>query len=173
MSTRRIIQSAVLVFVLACTAYSAPIMYSFTATTRAMPGSPSHSEAFELVVPDFLPVTENGNVISFVSSDPAVISCTACVAPPTNAMHFLRGGSGDSIQFVDADGTSRFYLFPSNVLSMLGTFDTLPGINVNVGTVTVWSLSDGASAPEPSTWGMLGCGLAAVILSRFRRLRNF
>jgi hypothetical protein len=42
------------------TAHAAPVLYTFTATTEASLGSPSHLEQFQLEAPDFLPLVLNG-----------------------------------------------------------------------------------------------------------------
>jgi hypothetical protein len=148
----------------ACAVYGDPVLYSFTATTSAPIGSPSHTEAFEFVAPDFLPVVLNGPVISVMKTDPAMLSCVACVDPPIPAVHFLRGGAGDSIQFQDADHISRFFLFQPDALSTMGTHSTQPGINVAVGTLTVSAAPAQSDAPEPSTWTMLGIGFAGLAI---------
>jgi hypothetical protein len=147
-----------------CAASAAPVLYTFTATTRATPGSPSHLEKFELTTADFLPVVVNGPVISFLQTDPALLSCVACATPPAGALHFLRADSSDVVQFRDADGILRPYFFAPNTLSIPGTHDTLPGFNVNVGNIVV------AETPEPSTAGLVITGLAAAAL-RLRRYR--
>lgn len=148
----------------ACAAYGSPVLYTFTATTRATLGSPAHTEAFQLRLPEYLPVAEGSPLISFLRTDPAVLSCTACTNAPVPALHFLRSGGSDLVQFADEDGTTRLYMFPLLALTSAGTHDTLPGINVAVGALTV------APVPEPSTTAMLVIGLAALALgARGRR----
>ena len=147
-----------------CTADGAPVLYTFMATTRSTMGSPAHLEQFKLALPDYLSLVTDGPVITFQSDDPAVISCTACANPPTGALHFLRSSIGDMIQFRDADGILRPYFFSQNVLSSAGTYSTLPGINVNVGELAV------SQIPEPSTAGLVGVALTAVV-GRWRRSR--
>lgn len=151
-----VFRGCALVCLASCAAKAGPIRYSFEAATRDSVGSPSHIEMFRLQLPDFVPVVANGPVVSFLADDPGVASCLACKQPPLSAFHFLRGGSGDSIQFQDADGTGRFYLFSPNVFSSVGTYSTQPGINVNVGTLVV------TAVPEPSSVSLvlaaLGCG---------------
>ena len=166
---RRVARHCILLLLATCAAYGSPIQYVFTATTRATLGSPAHTETFELIMPDFLPVTTNGGVISLLSNDPSVISCSPCKAPPVAALHFLRGGSGDSIQFQDTDNVGRFYLFAPGALTTLGPQSTLPGINVNMGTLVVSRAADETSAPEPSTWTMIFGGLTAAAIIRRRR----
>jgi len=151
-----------LLSLVSCAAIATPVQYTFTATTRASLGSPSHTEAFDLVLPDFMPLVQNGPVISFLSDDPALRSCVACVVPSVPALHFLRSTTNDLIQFVDEDGTNRLYMFPLNVLSTVGRWDTLSGINVNRGTVVV------SATPEPATIGMLLIA-AAVFAALYRR----
>jgi len=170
---RRIFPTCALLCLATVSACAGPIAYSFSATTRATPASPAHEEAFQLLLPDFLPVTVNGPVVSFASTDPALVACANCAAPPASAVHFLRGGSGDSIQFQDTDGVSRFYLFPANTLTTPGTFDTVPGINVNVGRFVVSNLSDGSAVPEPASWTMLIFGFAPLAAAWWlKRRRN-
>lgn len=147
----------------ASTAYGGPIHYAFTGTTLPSGGLPGHSQVFELTLPDFLPVVSGGPVVEFVSTDPAVISCIPCTNPPDPALFFLRGGIGDSVQFQDQNGTGYIYFFPADVLTTVGTHQTLPGINVNTGTLSV------AAIPEPSTAGMLILGV--LFLRRARRKR--
>jgi hypothetical protein len=147
------------------TAYGAPILYTFTATTRATVGSPSHLEQFQLIAPDFLPLVLNGPLISFLRDDSALLSCVACADPPIAALHFLRSDTSDLVQFRDADGILRPYFFAPDALSQLGTHDTLPGINVNIGRVVV------SEVPEPRTTGLLLTGAAALAL-RLRRRRR-
>jgi hypothetical protein len=144
-------------------AHAGPITYTFSGTTLPGPGSPSHSDLFQLSVPDFIPVVLNGSVVPFVSTDPGVISCAPCKNPPDPALFFLRGGIGDSIQFQDADGTGHLYFFPAGTFSNVGTHHTLAGINVNAGTLTV------TATPEPSTQGLLMIGLGTVALVLWRR----
>ena len=147
-------------------AIASPVRYTFEATTTALPGSPSHVESFSLVTSAFLPVVENGPLISFLADDPAVLSCVSCVAPPIPALHFLRSASADLIQFVDADGTNRPYFFPVDALSNVGTWSTQPGINVNQGTLVV------SSVPEPATAGALLIGLAIIAAAGVIRKRS-
>jgi hypothetical protein len=149
----------------ACSAH-ASILYEFTATTSPAPGSPSHLEFFQLELPDFLSISSGGPLISFFENDPAVISCIACTDPSVPALHFLRGPDGDMIQFADADGTTRLYTFPLNALSNIGTYSTLPGINVNLGALDV------ASVPEPSTAGLLRIGTLAIAWPLFYNVRR-
>jgi hypothetical protein len=146
----------------ACAAYGGPILYTFTGTTLPSSGSPAHSEVFQLKVPDFLALVVNGPLAQFRSDDAGMISCVPCAGPPVSAVSFLRGGAGDSIQFQDQNGTGYFYLFGENAFSTVGTHQTLPGINVNTGTLVV------EAVPEPSTFGLLVIGLSTVAL----RLRN-
>ena len=152
----------------ACSAH-ASIIYEFTATTSPAPGSLSHLEFFQLELPGFLPISTGGPVISFFENDPAVISCIACTNSPVPAPHFLRSSDSDMIQFADADNTTRLYTFPLNALSNIGTYSTLPGINVNLGALDV------ASVPEPSTASllvMIGTSAIAWFLYNLRRTRR-
>src|SRR5690348_13111804 len=87
-----LIRSCAVLCFAAFAAYGAPVLYTFTATTRATQGSPSHTEQFQLTVPDFLPLVENGAVLSFLRDDPALISCVSCAEAPLSALHFLRSG---------------------------------------------------------------------------------
>jgi hypothetical protein len=114
------------------------------------------------MTPDFLPLVTNGGLISFLRSDPALVSCVACTDPPILTLHFLRGDTSDLIQFRDADRILRPYFFPVNALANAGTYDTLPGINVNVGRLVV------AEIPEPSTMAMFIVGAAALAFRRRR-----
>ena len=161
--TRLLMSCGVLLFV-SQGAHAAPVLYTFTATTQAAMGSPSHTEQFQLATPGFLPLVLNGEVLSFLRSDPALISCIACAEPPVPTLHFLRSDSSDLVQFSDADGILRPYFFPPNALSSPGTYDTLPGINVNAGQLVV------AEAPEPSTMLLVVMG-AAPFAFRRRRAR--
>ncbi len=116
-----------------------------------------HLEQFELTTPDFLPVLDNGPVLSFLASDPGLLSCVACTDPPVPTLHFLRSATSDLVQFRDTDGILRPYFFPVNALSSPGTYQTLPGINVAVGTLVV------SQTPEPSTlWMAIAGGLLLV-----------
>jgi hypothetical protein len=162
----KLFHCAAAVFFEASVAYGSPILYTFNAVAPASAGSLAHSQTFQLIVPDFLPVVLNGPVAEFLSTDPAVVSCVPCKDPPVSALFFLRGGAGDSIQFQDKNGTGYFYLFAENVLSNTGTYETLSGINVNKGTLVV------AAVPEPSTTCLLAMGLSGVALRlRIRRRR--
>ena len=96
----------------------------------------------------------NGTVMSFLSSDPALISCVACTDPPVPTLHFLRSDTSDLVQFRDADGILSPYFFPANSLSSPGSYNTLPGINVAIGKLVV------AETPEPSTMGLVIAGAA-------------
>jgi hypothetical protein len=145
------------------TAHATPVLYTFTATTRATLGSPSHLEQFQLEAPDFLPLVLNGAVMSFLRSDPALISCVACTDPPVPTLHFLRSDTSDLVQFRDADGILRPYFFPANSLSSPGSYNTLPGINVAVGKLVV------AETPEPSTMALVISGAATLALRLRRR----
>jgi hypothetical protein len=81
----------------------------------------------------------------------------------------LRSSDSDMIQFADADNTTRLYTFPLNALSNIGTYSTLPGINVNLGALDV------ASVPEPSTASllvMIGTSAIAWFLYNLRRTRR-
>jgi hypothetical protein len=156
----RLLPYAAVLFSATYTAHAAPVLYTFTATTRDSLGSPSHLEQFQLQAPDFLPLVLNGDVLSFLRSDPALISCVACTDPPVPTLHFLRGDTSDLVQFRDADGTLRLYFFPANSLSNVGTYDTLPGINVEVGNIVV------AEIPEPSTMALVIAGAGALALRR-------
>ena len=147
-------------------AHAGPITYTFSGTTLPGSGSPSHSELFQLTVPDFLPVVLNGSVVPFVSTDPGVIACVPCKDPPNPALFFLRGGIGDSIQFQDADGTGYLYFFPADAFSNVGTHHTLAGINVNTGTLII------TATPEPSTQALLMIGLGPVAVVFRRRLHR-
>lgn len=147
-------------------ALASPVRYTFEATTRAELGSPSHVEAFDLVGSAFLPVVENGPLISFLANDPAFLSCVSCVPPPIPALHFLRSASADLIQFVDSDGINRPYFFPVGALSSAGTWSTQPGINVNHGMLVV------SSVPEPATAGALFIGLTMIAAAGVIRKRS-
>jgi len=155
------LRCCVLLSLVTCAAIATPVQYTFSATT----GSPSHTESFDLVLPDFLALVQNGPLISFLSDDPTLRSCIACVAPPVPSLHFLRSTTNDLIQFVDEDGTTRLYTFPLNVLSTVGRWETLPGINVNRGAVVV------SAPPEPATFGMLLIA-AAAFAALYRRRRT-
>jgi hypothetical protein len=161
----RLLRSCGVLCLVVCAGNGAPVLYTFTATTRSTMGSPAHLEQFKLDLPDFLPLVMDGTVIPFQSDDPAVISCIACANPPTGALLFLRSSTGDIIQFRDADGILRPYFFSPSALSSVGTYSTLPGINVNVGSLAV------SQIPEPSTAGLVGVALAAA-LHRWRRKRS-
>ena len=158
----RLLIGCAVLFSATYTAHAAPILYTFTATTPATLGSPSHLEQFQLEAPDFLPLVLNGDVLSFLSSDPALISCIACADPPVPTLHFLRTDTSDLVQFRDADGILRPYFFPANSLSHPGSYDTLPGINVAVGKLVV------TETPEPATMVLVLAG-AATLASRLRR----
>jgi hypothetical protein len=145
------------------TAHAAPVLYTFTATTGATLGSPSHLEQFQLEAPDFLPLVLNDGVLSYLRSDPVLISCVACTDPPVPTLHFLRTDTSDLVQFRDADGVLRPYFFPANSLSDTGSYDTLPGINVAVGKLVV------AETPEPSTMVLVIAGAATLALRLRRR----
>jgi hypothetical protein len=145
-----------------CTAHAAPVLYTFTAITPATLGSPSHLEQFQLEAPRFLPLVLNGDVLSFLRSDPPLISCVACTDPPVPTLHFLRADTSDLVQFRDADGTLRPYFFSANSLSNPGSYDTLPGINAAVGKLVV------SETPEPSTIALVIAGAATLAL-RLRR----
>ncbi len=150
----------------ASAAYGSPVLYTFTGTTLGTSGSPSHAQVFQLTVPDFLPVVLNGPVIPFLSTDPAVNSCVPCNSPPIPALHFLRGADSDLIQFHDEDNTNYLYSFAENTFSNAGTYHTLPGINVNTGTLTI------SEVPEPSTVGVLIIGLSTIAFGlRLRSVR--
>ena len=73
----------------------------------------------------------DGGTLPVVSNDPIVLSCVPCEAPPLPALDFLRGSSGDIIQFEDANGTGYVYFFRVNSLLSLGTHNTQPGMNVH------------------------------------------
>lgn len=164
-TSKRLLKYCATVCLGAYAAYGSPILYTFSATTKPTLGSPAHPEFFRLVMPDFLPVVTGGPVVSLLTSDPGVISCTPCRQPPVKALHFLSSITFDSIQFQDSDGVGRFYMFPANALSSLGTFNTQPGINVNVGKLVV------SSVPEPSTIGMLAAGITALLAAGAARRR--
>ena len=146
----RLAQLGAVLCLTASAASAAPILYTFTATTKATMGSPSHLEKFELLAPDFLPVVPNGGILSFKSNDPMLLSCEACAAPSTSAVIFLRGTTDDLVQFRDADGILRPYFFPVNALTTAGIHDTKPGFNVAVGRLEVTEVA----APEPGTVGL-------------------
>jgi hypothetical protein len=152
----RLVKCCALLSFTAFTAYGAPVLYTFTATTRATLNSPSHLEQFQLIAPDFLPLVSNGALISLLRDDPALISCVACTDPPIPTLHFLRNDSSDLVQFSDADRILRPYFFSPNALSHPGIHDTLPGINVAVGKLVV------SEVPEPSTSGLVLTGVAIV-----------
>jgi hypothetical protein len=80
----------------------------------------------------------------------------------------LRGPDSDLMQFADADSTTRLYTFPLNALSNIGTYSTLPGINVNLGALGV------APVPEPSTASLVMIGTSAIawFLYNLRRPRR-
>jgi len=145
------------------TAYGAPMLYNFSGTTIPGGGSPSHVQSFHLAVPDFLPTVLDGGPLPVVSNDPIVLTCVPCEAPPLPALYFLRGSSGDIIQFEDANGTGYVYFFPVNSLSSLGTHATQPGINVNRGTLVV------TATPEASTIWSLLLGIGAISLRLWLR----
>ena len=161
--TARLLTYLTILFSATYTAHAAPVLYTFTATTRASLGSPSHLEQFQLQTPDFLPLVLNGGVLSYLRSDPALISCVACTDPPVPTLHFLRTDTSDMVQFRDADGTLRAYFFPANSLSNPGRYDTLPGINVAVGNLVV------GEVPEPSTMALVIAGASALASRRRRR----
>jgi len=164
-SARLLVSCSVLLFATQG-AHGAPIVYTFTATTQPTLGSPSHLEKFQLTVPDFLPLVLNGDVISFLRSDPALISCVACTDPPVPTLHFLRSDTSDLVQFSDADGILRPYFFQPNTLSSPGTYDTLSGINVAVGNLVV------TETPEPSTMVLIVMGVVPFAFRlHFLRLR--
>jgi hypothetical protein len=119
---------------------------------------------FQLTLPDFLPVVLNGPVITFLSTDPEVNSCVPCNSPPVPALAFLRSAGSDLVQFADQNGTNYPYFFPENALSNAGVFQTLPGINVNTGSLVITAI------PEPSTAGVFVLGLSAIAL--YLRLRR-
>lgn len=162
---KRLLQCVAALCLATCAAYGSPVVYSFTGTAPAQPGSPSHAEVFQLTLPDFLPVDLNGPPVQFVSTDPGVNSCVPCQPSPITALVFLRSASSDLVQFLDENGTTYPYFFPANTLTQVGYYQTLPGFNVNAGTLEV-----GAEAPEPSTMAFLAMGLGAVGL--VRRIRG-
>ncbi|MCC6590558.1 MAG: PEP-CTERM sorting domain-containing protein [Bryobacterales bacterium] len=141
----------------------ASVIYTFTATTRASFGSPSHQETFRLETPGFIPLVTNGPLISLLETDPAVTKCTPCKDAPVPALHFLRGSTSDLIQFADEDGATRLFTFPFESLSNAGSYSTLWGINVERGELTV------ANTPEPSTFALLATGAALLAFRRQRR----
>ena len=164
-SCRLVLRGVALLFA-AVAAYAGPIHYTFTGTTVGSLDSPSHLQEFELTVPDFLPVVSNGLVASFLSIDPEVSSCTPCIGPPHSALIFLRGPDHGLIQFKDMDGINYAYFFSENVLSAPGTRYTLPGVNLNTGTLTV------TAVPEPSTWSVLMIGLGVLAFGVHLRARR-
>lgn len=142
--------------------FGGPVLYHFTGTT--VPGaSPSHMQTFQLTAPDFLPAVLDGGPLPLLSTDPAIISCIPCDAPPLPALFFLRGSSGDSIQFEDENGTGYVYFFPANSLSSLGTHNSLPGINVNRGVLLV------TATPEASTIWLLLFGMVTILSQSWLR----
>lgn len=151
-----------LALALLTTTAQASVIYTFTATTRASLGSPSHQETFRLETGDFLPLVTGGPLISLLETDPSVQQCSPCENPPVPALHFLRSGDSDLVQFADEDGTTRLFRFPFETLSSAGSYSTLWGINVESGQLTV------ANTPEPSTFALLAVG-AALISVRIRR----
>jgi len=128
------------------------VVYTFDATTRAAPGSPSHTEIFRLELADFLPMVQDADPVSFLANDPVMETCTPCVGSPIPALHFLRTSTGDLLQFADLDGTTRLYTFTVLALSQPGAHTTIPGINTNLGQLNV------ASTPEPSVVGTFAAG---------------
>lgn len=154
----------------AVAAHAASVTYSFSGTTYATWNQPSHSEVFQMTIPDFLLDTANGPLM-FESSAPEVESCSPCRVPPGPALVFLRGATDDLIQFLDADGTGRLYWFPLNAISTAGTWESRPGINMNSGTLVVTVDGTGDSAvPEPSTVTLVAAGCAAALAgARLRR----
>jgi hypothetical protein len=148
---------------------NASTLYSFTATTSASSGSPSHIESFQLEVDNFLAV--DSGLIPVLGSDPALRSCAACLDSSTvPALNFLRGSDSDLIQFADLDGTTRAYFFPLESLTSVGDYNTLPGVNVNVATLTV-SQGSQPAVPEPSTFALLTTSLALIAVG-IRRHRT-
>ena len=142
-----------------CAAFASPISYTFTATTT---GQDSHTQTFSVLTQDFLPVEQG--MVSLTQDDPSVVTCVPCIHAPINALRFLRSGSDDFLQFIDANGTNYLYDFDAGAFTGVGTWTTRPGINVNRGTLVV------TSTPEPSTVGLLLTG-AAVLLGYSRRRR--
>jgi hypothetical protein len=121
---------------------------------------------FQMTLPGYLPLVSGGPLLSFLSTDPTVNSCVPCVDPPLTALYFLRGGTSDLIQFKDQDGTNYLYTFPVNSLSQAGRYSTLPGININKGTLNVTV----TATPEPSAAVLFAIGLCTVLLGlRLRR----
>jgi hypothetical protein len=132
-----------------------PVLYTFSGTTVVSP----HSQAFQLLLPDFLPVVLNGPFVSFLSTDGAVLSCVPCNIPPVPALSFRRAETSlpsDYISFSDIDDVGYDYYFSLGAFSSVGTYQTLPGVNVNTGTLVV------AAVPEPFTLMLLMIGFGVL-----------
>lgn len=142
---------------------ASPVLYTFTATTRATLNSPAHLEMFRLQLPDFMPVVEGGPLVSFFRTSPEVLACVACQTTSIPVLHFLRGATSDLVQFADDDGTTRLFTFSFGALSDFGTHSTLAGINVERGTLVV------APVPEPSTLALFLLGISALAGSLYAR----
>lgn len=145
-------------------AHASSVLYTFSGTTVGSFPTPSHNESFRLLVPDFLPVETNGPVLSIQADDPGLQLCEPCAATSVPVLHFLRGSTSDLVQFVDSDGTTRLYTFAALALSTPGTYDTLFGININRGTITV------ESVPEPSTLALLLIGFGVLVIRKSSHL---
>jgi hypothetical protein len=142
-------------------AQAGTVIYTLEGMTN--PGfGPVHSESFRFTAPDL--------ITSMISLSAAELdSCVACIQPGT-AVEFYPYGTVsivipvDYIRFTDADQKVYGFFFAPGALSAAGTYDTfddLPYITSNVGTLTV------QTAPEPSTSAMGVLGLLAAL--HFRR----
>jgi hypothetical protein len=163
----QLLKCCALLFLAACTTFGSQVLYTFTATTQATLGSPSQLEQSELAAPEFLPLAPGGDLISFLRSDTALLSCLACADPPIFTLHFLRSEAEDIIQFRDADGILRPYFFAANALGEFGVHNTLPGINVAVGQVIVSNFQ--GEVPEPSTIRLVAIGASVMWFALWRR----
>lgn len=144
-------------------AYAASVVYTFSGTTLGSFPTPSHTESFRLTVSDFLPLEVGGPVVSIEADDPGLQVCEPCTDTSVPVLHFLRSSGSDLVQFVDRDGATRLYSFAAFALTNPSSYDTLFGINVNRGTLTV------ESVPEPSTLALTLLAAGCVVLRKRAR----